>query len=191
MKLKKSKRFSLVQIIEKSHAEGMAKLKIAYDSEASQQMLEKIDQVLEIELSERMTTSGGKAICEKKQGEYFRAKILINAKLHELNPNQLEATYLHELGHIVANFMTNSSCGHGPVWVAVMKQLGASAERCHSMDVSMFARKTKLFKYACVKCAKEYQLTKHKHMRAERAALQLRHAYQCNKCYGKLEFRNE
>jgi predicted SprT family Zn-dependent metalloprotease len=55
------------------------------------------------------------------------------------NPVELEKTYAHELGHLIANWLFREQ-GHGVKWKLVMLWLEANDERCHTVDVSPYRR---------------------------------------------------
>lgn len=127
-----------------------------------------------VNLCPRMRTNGGTASTSNRL-------IKLNYRLHLDNPSELDNTFLHELGHIVANIHYGRQCGHGWRWKKVMKIMGANDERCHKMDTAAYARPHKKHTYYCG--CKAWELTTYRHKKVlkhmERTG---RNYYHCPKC---------
>lgn len=120
---------------------------------------------LEVELSTRLSVAAGYAQLNYITGEM---KIKLHYRLLKDKPEQLKATYLHELAHILANRWYGYACHHDVNWKQVAILLGDNGERCHNMDVAAFRparRARKRYVYACTGCPKQYQLTEMRHKR--------------------------
>lgn len=187
MKVVTLKRHSMVPQIEASHIGAMKKLRAAYSSPESQAFLDLADN-LTCELSERMGTCAGKAWTKGVGGKYTLGFIRLNARLLAINPDELIPTYLHELAHVVANFMVGRQAGHGPAWKMVMRAIGITDERCHSMDVTAFAKPQKRFSYTCTKCEMDFNLTKARHKKQQHGVAHGYYWYRC-KCGGAIEHK--
>lgn len=185
MKIQKVTCAIMREMVEEAHKSAIIKLKAEYKSESSREVIEKVDRILKVEFSERMSTRGGVAMLRRIGRDYEFALIRLNFRLLKLHPEELVPTYLHELAHVVANFMTGRNEGHGAYWGMVMFLLGLPADRCHKMDVSSLARAPKRYTYKCVKCPKTYSLTPHKHARHNRAIDAGTWGYRC-KCGGDI-----
>lgn len=149
--------------------------------------LDVIDKV-PCELSERMGTCAGKAFTQRAFGEYKPRKIQLNARLLAINPDELIPTYLHELAHIVANIFAGRQIGHKDGWKRIMRVLGVSDERCHSMDVSAFKRHVPKFSYQCVECPRKFELSKVRHTKYQEHIARGIRFYRC-KCGGTIEHK--
>jgi SprT protein len=153
-----------------------------YSGTESLEIIEKCFANLKVELSSSLRTTGGTA-------RYATYHVTLNYRLLNENKDQINQTFGHELAHIIAGQLFGPKAGHGPLWGAIMGLLGLPAERCHSMNVAGFERKTKRYLYRCGKCNKEYQLTGHKHNKQLRALDVGTYSYRC-RCLGPLTHVN-
>lgn len=103
------------------------------------------------EMSSRMTSAAGKATTGGPS--LGRVKLSVKIFTDERNAATAEAdlrgTIRHELAHIAAP----SGEKHGPIWVALAKELGDTGERCHEMAVTRKARYD--WKMSCDCCGTE------------------------------------
>ncbi len=87
-----------------------------------------------IELNSRMRSTAGRA-------NYTQNKIILNNRLLSDNPDHLEQTFVHELAHLISYALHGrAGTGHGPNWKRVMRTLGYSPDRTHSLDTSGLRR---------------------------------------------------
>jgi SprT protein len=147
-----------------------------YHAEAIQMMPEIADIEIYTHLNERMRSNGGTASVRNGVGY-----ISLNYRLHRDNGwTNLKQTYLHELAHVVQRIKYGSRVkSHGREWQAIMRQLGASPDRCHTMDVSSYQNKQRRWAYKC--SCQTFQLTTTRHNKIMRGA-----GYTCKRCKQKL-----
>ena len=134
---------------------------------------------LEINLSPTMRTCAGRA--RSGRGKF---QILLNYRLHLENPDEWENTFIHELGHVIANKYWGRNCGHGRSWKNVMRTMCANDERCHTMDVSAYERKQRRYPYACGCPDLTRSLSAYRHNRIQRGTS----IYTCTKCKNHLAY---
>lgn len=187
MKVITQKRHSMIPQIEASHVGAMTRLRTYFDARdlLAQEALNRVDTV-EVRLSERMGTRAGYASLKAFNNKYTTFGIKLNARLLAINPDELIPTYLHEFAHIVANLVYNKNVGHGQAWRDIMRHLGLTADRCHKMDVSAFAKPKKKFFYDCMVCDRRYGITPSRHRKQQHHVAKGSWAYRC-KCGGSLE----
>jgi predicted SprT family Zn-dependent metalloprotease len=93
-------------------------------------------------------------------------RIALNLQLLAANPSHIVQTAAHEIGHLIA-FQVYKHAGHGRPWRAVMMRLGRSADRCHSLDVTLVKRRIeRKWLYRCV-CGAEIHMGTRKRNRLE------------------------
>lgn len=101
---------------------------------------------IRISTSTRMTRSAGNANYPQN-----RIKLSVPFFSDEENFTQhLENTVKHEVAHLLAGRGT----GHGPVWRAMHRRLGGTAERMHNMALSenYAAKRAPRVEVACERC---------------------------------------
>ena len=109
--------------------------------------------------------------------------IRYNAQLLERHPQQfLSRTVPHETAHLVAfNLFGSRILPHGREWRAVMKALGAPAERCHSYATEgLQTRHLRRYPYRCA--CRTHELTSIRHNRIRSGQV-----YLCKQCGRPLE----
>lgn len=170
------------------HKEGMDKIRESFT--ITPEMDDLLNNRLVIEGSNLLRSCGGKAIMTKINSKYYLLRIKLNKKLHELNPNELRNTYLHELAHIIANLLKSSPQFHNDFWKEVMISMGLEPQIYHEMDVSCFKPKKRKFQYSCNSCSKIYNLTTMKHNKHSNRILNKERGYYCH-CGSDLTFKQE
>lgn len=98
--------------------------------------VEKVIAILDqtqVVMNTNLRTTAGMAHFRKNQ-------IDLHVRLLENKPEELESTYAHELGHLIAGYLFGE-WGHGVKWKLVMHYLESDDSRCHTLDVSAFQRR--------------------------------------------------
>jgi SprT protein len=96
-------------------------------------------------------------------------------------------TIPHEIAHLFADAINKrrrrNEGHHGKTWKAVMTNVfGLEPKRCHDLDVTGVAKKTKKFKYIC-KCQKHIVSTRtHNKIQSKEST------YRCRNCLSSLTF---
>ncbi len=130
----------------------------------------KLEHPLLVVWNYRMRSCAGRAIAG--------TTIHLNYRLLIHNPEELQATYYHELAHIWA-YCLYGSRGHDQQWQTLMAWLGESATRTHRMNVTHLAYRQKRYLYRC-DCQPHY-LSAHRHAKIQRGLV-----YRCRTCEAKL-----
>lgn len=97
--------------------------------------------------NDRLRTTAGMACWSKKM-------ILLNPRLIEISPSEVQRTLRHELAHFVAQFRAGRRRidPHGPEWREACRDLGIPREaRCHNLPFKRTRMERKHF-YACKHC---------------------------------------
>lgn len=116
--------------------------------------------------SNKMTRAAGYA-----RFQYNRpVEIQLSSKLLQLNGKRfIDETPGHEAAHCIA-YELYGDVGHGPEWKEVMRVIGQSPDRCHTMEVPKSG-----ITYHC-NC-QEFDFTPQRHNKIQRGA-----KYTCRKC---------
>lgn len=91
----------------------------------------------------RRKTALGVCRFKPKRIELSRYFVLRN------NSERIRKTILHEIAHAIAG----PKAGHGPLWRAVARQIGADTERCSVADMPAGA-----WKATCDACGKDFSM---------------------------------
>ena len=83
---------------------------------------------VEIRFSGRLRRSAGTAKLKTN-------RVVLNIRLLVANPDNILEVIVHEAAHLLANRLY-AERGHGPAWKELMKKLGFSPRRTHTMDTS-------------------------------------------------------
>ena len=134
---------------------------------------------IELKFSTAMKTNGGTA--KTKPGE-VGGTIAINVRLcyntlikegPEKAKEHREATFWHELAHILANTIAGCRAGHGPVWKRTMRRLGRIPDRCHRQDVTELKSRQRRYRLLCSGCGYVKTLTAAKRTRMKNKILRI------------------
>lgn len=98
----------------------------------------------------RMRTSLGRVFFKKWKME-------LNVRLLKENPSEFDATFAHELAHLVA-FSAYRDGKHGRSWKHVMRIFGFPPERCHALDTNHLRRKHATLAYAYCACRQNIEI---------------------------------
>jgi predicted SprT family Zn-dependent metalloprotease len=83
--------------------------------------------------SRKMTSTAGTARYSRLT--YKPVRITLSEPLLKLNPTEfVDDTPAHEAVHLLANFIHQTDCGHGPKWKSMMRLVGAPTDRTHNME---------------------------------------------------------
>lgn len=112
------------------------------------------------------------------QADVVRGQVQINSKLFTLGTQQhVRETFLHEVGHLLADYFYEASCNHDYRWVRMARLLGDTGDRCHDYDyLKSQRRQVRNLTYACVACGFKYPRSR----RLNTAR------YRCSMCGGPL-----
>lgn len=167
-------------IIKQEHAKIMSILESHYPEE-----LAEINIKLTVELSGRLAVTAGSARsfrCGDDARKFYKHLVKMNYRLLSANPEEIPNTYAHELMHVLATVLYGR-VGHNWRWKNLMRLIGHSEERCHSMATAAFARKKTRYVYGCPTCNNRYNLTKPKHQKQQRWGF-----YSCRKCRAEIVY---
>lgn len=131
-------------------------------------------------LCPKMRSTAGKAI-------YNKNTIKLNIRLLKRHPDHLEQTVAHELAHLisVALYGLEAGRGHGTNWQNVMRRLGFSPDRTHSLDTSGLRRTHEVKGKAKCSC-RTFELKARRFNKILNGA-----KYRCLNCGSHLELLNE
>jgi SprT protein len=104
-----------------------------------------------VEWNRRLKSCAGRA-------DYRRKLILLNPRLHEHGPAEIDRTFRHELAHLLAQFRAgwHRILPHGNEWRKACQDLGISEEkRCHNLPLPTSER-PRPFLYKCPNCKRDY-----------------------------------
>ncbi len=138
--------------------------------------------LINVEFSNRLSISAGKAISNLRSP--IKDTIKLNYRLFKdfTNIEQLKETYLHELAHILANRYYETPCGHNWKWVQIAKALGSTGKQFHSMEVNHLrpSHLKRVFEIYCP--CKTHFVTRHTWNKVNT----LSNSYSCTICKGKI-----
>lgn len=121
---------------------------------------------LRVRLSNRMTRGMGS--CRYKGGVAFEITLSFKTFQHDANRPELRDTILHEIAHAIAGI----KAGHGPVWRAVARKIGAKPQRvCTTLAVSAI----QYVEVACYVCSGPLKVTKNRATRVRNGTRRYRH----------------
>jgi len=126
---------SLFNQVNGIHKEAIAKLMTYFGHKAVSTFPDTLFNPIAFVFNKRLQTTGGRATSTFKTGN---ALIELNYRLFTSTGSfqDLKDTYIHELGHILANRVYLSSCGHNTKWQRIVELLGGDSSRTHRMDVN-------------------------------------------------------
>ncbi len=105
--------------------------------------------------------------------------------LAENQQDFMQDTIPHEFAHLVTRRLYPRASSHGKEWSYIMREvLGVSPSRCHSLDVTRAARKSRPYLYACGCPGVMHPLQESKHIRIQRWGERVL----CTKCRTLLHF---
>ena len=99
-----------------------------------------------LQFNSRMRTTGGRAWTGEKR------LIELNLRLMRENPEELLPTFVHELIHIVTRDCHGPKvASHGFEWKQMMRRVGQTPDRCHTMPTEHLKAQRKTWNAKC-KC---------------------------------------
>lgn len=107
-------------------------------------------ETVRVEWNARLRTTAGLA-------HYGKNLVMLNPKLADFGPEEIDQTLRHELAHLVAHFRAGRRriAPHGAEWRAACAALGLPDEqRCHQLPLPRARRVPKHF-YRCPHCRTE------------------------------------
>lgn len=106
----------------------------------------------------------GQAAGQASGGKLIR----LNQPLLDANPDQWEATVIHELAHVITWRLYPRAKAHGWQWREINEALGGVGQVCHHMDTRSY--RTRTLSYYCYRTASggEVWLSSIRHRRAQK-----------------------
>lgn len=126
---------------------------------------------IRIKLNWRLKTTAGQAFTKK-------LVVQINPRIFARAENRpaLRNTVIHEIAHVVADFVHGRRVSHGQAWRRICARLGGTTSRTHELDTKGLGGRTK--EALCLKCDSVYPVSRVKWVRLSERA------YRCSKCGG-------
>jgi predicted SprT family Zn-dependent metalloprotease len=187
MRILETKRTEMAEKVREAHEAAMAKLPESWKEIAER------TKFMNVVFNERMSSRAGVAKMKRSYTGHGFAwfSIELNARLLSENQAELIPTYLHELGHVLANLHAGRNVNHDYLWKEVTKMIGGTAERCHKMEVSHLRPKRKRYEYECESCLRPFSLTPHYHAKHNRSLERGSKGYGCRCGKGHLRLKTE
>jgi len=113
-----------------------------------------------------LTNSGRAAGCMKRLGDVYN--IEFNTKVMDMDWDEIMDVVPHEIAHLVDRFIHGYSSSHGQPWKRIVRRLGGTDKRTHSVNVAP-SRKQRQFTYVGT-CGTEVKVSTAVHNKVQRGA---------------------
>jgi predicted SprT family Zn-dependent metalloprotease len=108
-----------------------------------------------IDVAVVLTNSGRAAGCMKRLGDVYNLEF--NTKVMDMDWGEIIDAIPHEIAHLVDRFIHECSSHHGPRWKQIVRRLGGTGKRTHSVNVAP-SRKQRRFTYVAT-CGTEVEVS--------------------------------
>jgi hypothetical protein len=134
---------------------------LAIREEVIQKFPEYLDLLRSVRIRVSNRTTQALGVCRFKGGKPYEIVLSFAAYKHDENRGGLRNTMLHEIAHAIAGH----AAGHGPVWRAAARKVGATPERC---GTKLAVSPVTLVSIACYVCQGEIKVTPRRAAKAKR-----------------------
>lgn len=130
--------------------------------------------------SNQLKSTAGKVCYKRVMGEIKITKLVLSNPVMALQPEKfISNTPGHEAAHVICTIMYGYKEGHGRNWKRMMRELGLSEARCHTMETATTTKTARV----PVNCAcTTHMVTKQRVAKMRRGA-----RYVCKKCQTALK----